>query len=637
MIKKLEKLQNWQKTTIVLLSDVLFSAFCFYGALALRYESIVVPSVGPYQLLKILVCVVSIQSASFYFSGLYRGIWRYSSTPDLIRLLKGCTIAAALSLVGLFLMTRLENIPRTVFVVDWLLLVVSLGGTRFAYRVFRDYSTINKLSSDGERVVIVGTDDIGEQLFREIRHSPELGLKVVAFVDHHSNRKGKFIHGIKIFGNINDLAQIIQKTGSTKVYVALKNASKDTYQTIFNLCKDKDIEVKMLPRMTDSLQGEAALSSLRSIEPEDLLGRDEVILDTQSVESFIQNKRVFVSGAGGSIGSELCHQIASFKPSQIIFYELTEYNLYKLEKDIKKKYPTLNYTLIIGDVRSLSSLEEAFQKHKPNIIFHAAAYKHVPLMEQNPLEAVHTNVSGTMNVARTAQKHHCEKFVLVSTDKAVNPTNVMGATKRIAEMTCLAQQKKDSVTKFMIVRFGNVLGSSGSVIPLFKEQIQNGGPVTVTHPDIERYFMSIPEASRLVLQAGALGNGGEIFVLDMGKPILIRDLASHMIRLSGFRVGKDINIEYTGLRPGEKLYEELLIKEESILPTLHPLVKVAKSRELCQHFEQKVQALLSLPKNTHDQKIREEIQVLVPEYNYKKQTPSLSESSTQHSQSQKIQ
>jgi FlaA1/EpsC-like NDP-sugar epimerase len=614
MISFLQELKSWQKTLFVLLNDSFFSLFCFYSAMALRHESLSIPGLNTPQLLIILSIVLITQTSCFYLMGLYRGMWRYSSTPDLLRLIKGSTLAVTLSLVGLFLFNRLLGIPRSAFVIDWLLLIICLGGARFSYRLFRDYYHHSPLSKVHEKVIIVGAGDLGEQLSRELNWSPELGVKVVGFVDDKKELKGKFLRGVKVLGSINDLREIINKTGSSKVYVALNENSRESYQRILKACSNIDVDIKILPKMTDSLHGEAALTLLRKIEPEDLLGREEVTLDSDSLLNMLSQKKILVTGAGGSIGSELCEQIVNFNPSLVIFYEQSEFNLYHLEKELTKKFPDLNYKTVIGDVRSIECLESVFNKYRPDIVFHAAAYKHVPLMEINPLEAIKTNVQGTLNISKISQRYGVEKFVLVSTDKAVNPTNVMGATKRIAEIVCLSQQENKSSTKFVIVRFGNVLGSSGSVIPLFKEQIRNGGPVTVTHEQITRYFMSIPEASRLVLQAGALGNGGEILILDMGQPVLIKDLATQMIEMAGFRVGKDIKIEYTGLRPGEKLYEELLMDEENILPTAHPLVKVAKSREVPEHVIEKLEALIDLPRSTSKKEIRERLQVLVPEY-----------------------
>ncbi|WP_127717852.1 nucleoside-diphosphate sugar epimerase/dehydratase [Halobacteriovorax sp. HLS] len=613
----LQKIQNFkpkQKILLAITSDTFFAFTSFYFALSIRDGNLFPTYIPLEYLIIILIINTVVQSFTFYLNGLYKGIWRYSSTPDLLRLIKGATIAVLTSTSIFFLFNRLDMIPRSAFIIDWLLLVVSLGGSRFAYRLLTD--DLNFVTTKNyKNALIVGTGSGGERLFREIRAQKSLEIKVVAFLDVNKTDHGRHLHGLPIFGQQEHYTSIIRDRNISKIFIAIPDASPDLLRMIVDSCNDLDVEIKTIPKMTDFFGKKSYLSQLRNLEPEDLLGRKQVVLDTTSIENMLSGKKILVTGAGGSIGSELCNQIAKFKPKHLILFEQNEFNLYQLERNLKITYPQLNYTTIIGDVKNRDSVECTFKKFQPEIVFHAAAYKHVPLMEENPYQSVQTNILGTKTVAEISSKYLVDRFVLISTDKAVNPTNVMGATKRTAEMVCLHTQKETSKTKFMIVRFGNVLGSSGSVIPLFKKQIQDGGPITVTHKDIERYFMSIPEASRLVLQAGTIGNGGEIFVLDMGSPVKIVDLAKQMIALAGLRLNHDISIIFTGLRPGEKLYEELLIKEENILPTTHSLVKVAKSRPLSECFYENLKGLITASESNSPREFRESLKKIVKDYN----------------------
>lgn len=613
-MNRLQSLKSWQKVLIAMSNDFIFAALCFYGAIAIRYGELSVPGVPLSKIIFLCTLATIVQSSCFYFSGIYKGIWRYSSTYDLIRLVRGVTIAVLMTLAAISLTNRLESLPRTVFFIDWLLLIMTLGGSRFSYRIWRDNISLKRDSTEFDKVIIFGANDTGEKLLREIKASPHLQLHVVAIIDNDNTKKGRSIHGVPVFSPVNRLYDIAKKYHVSKVLIADPRIQGKEIRKIVDAGKDLQLEYKTLPKYSDFINGKASLSQLKSLEPEDLLGREEVILDNTSLSTMSEGKTILITGAGGSIGSELCRQIAKFNPHKIIFFEQSEYNLYALEKDIKALYPTLNYHCLIGDIRNESDLDFAFAKYRPEIVLHAAAYKHVPMMEANPIEAVKTNVLGTINVSNFSLKYNVERFVMISTDKAVNPTNIMGATKRVAETYCQYIQKKSVDTKFLMVRFGNVLGSSGSVIPLFKEQIEKGGPITVTHKDIKRYFMSIPEASRLVLQAGALGTGGEVFVLDMGSPVKIVDLAKQMILMSGLKVDEDIKIEFTGLRPGEKLYEELLLSGEGSLPTLHPLVKVAQAQGPVEDFTQKLKTLLAMDSNTDTNDIKRQVKLLVPEY-----------------------
>jgi len=601
-----------QKTGIVFILDAVLSVCAFYSSLALRYSDFRISAVPSGVFFQSCLLLTIIQVSCFWFMGFYKGIWRFASTPDLFRLIKGITLAVSLSFGGIFLLNRMIGVPRSTFIIDWLLLLTFLGGMRFTYRIWRD-NFWYKFNETFAKVVIVGAGAGGSQLFRELRESKDLQMKVVAFVDDDPSKYHKILHGVSIMGKIAELPAIIQKTGATKIFIAIPSATGDQILNIVESCKHTDLEFKTLPSMREIINGKTELSQLRNIEIEDLLGRKEVVLNDDSVQSMVANKIVLITGAGGSIGSEICNQIVKYNPQKLVLFEMTEFFLYELEKNLKKNYPSLEIIPIIGDVRNRDKVSNVFAKYLPQVVLHAAAYKHVPIMEDNPAEAVKTNIFGTKVVAEAAVAHNVERFVLISTDKAVNPTNVMGATKRVAELVCQFVQQNQK-TKFMMVRFGNVLGSSGSVIPLFKQQLKSGGPITITHPDIIRYFMSIPEACRLVLQAAALGHGGEIFVLDMGAPVKIVDLAKQMIRLAGLKLGQNIEIKFTGLRPGEKLYEELFINHENTIATEHPMVKMARPTSSKIDIPSLLSNLFKQIENATETDIKLALKTLVPEY-----------------------
>ncbi len=600
------------KTSIVFILDAALSVCAFYSSLALRYSDFHINAVPIAIFFQSCLLLTLIQVCCFWFMGFYKGIWRFASTPDLFRLIKGITIAVSLSFAGIFLLNRMVGIPRSTFIIDWLLLLTFLGGMRFTYRIWRD-NFWYQYNEALQKVIIVGAGAGGSQLFRELRESRNLQMKVVAFVDDDPSKYHKILHGVSIMGKIADLPAIIQKTDATKIFIAIPSANGDQIQNIVESCKNTELEFKTLPSMSEIINGKSELSQLRNIEIEDLLGRKEVVLNDDSVQAMVANKVVLITGAGGSIGSEICNQLVKYKPERLILFEMTEFFLYELENNLRKKYPTLDIIPIIGDVRNKEKVHRVFAKYLPQVVLHAAAYKHVPIMEDNPAEAVKTNIFGTKVVAEAAVAHAVERFVLISTDKAVNPTNVMGATKRVAELVCQLVQQNQK-TKFMTVRFGNVLGSSGSVIPLFKQQLKSGGPITITHPDIIRYFMSIPEACRLVLQAAALGRGGEIFVLDMGAPVKIVDLAKQMIRLAGLKLGTDIDIQYTGLRPGEKLYEELFVTNENTTTTEHPMVKMARPNSPNIDITTLLANLFKQIEGASETDVKLALKTLVPEY-----------------------
>jgi FlaA1/EpsC-like NDP-sugar epimerase len=598
---------------------MIFGAFYLSVSLA---EEHAIPDIfyKQYLGLKIFAIVIGVQFSVFYFLGLYKAILRFSSIPDLIRIIRGVSLAVPLSFLGIFLLNRLDGIPRTSFFLNVIILVMALCAGRLAYRIAKD-KAVEKLKyishQTYKRMLIIGAGAAGEKLLREISFNPILPLDVVGFVDDDSKKIGRSLRGVNIFGPIHKLPALINFHKIQYIIIAMPSANQEQIRYISKMCRelDKNIELKILPRMDDIINGPVSLQALRNIEPEDLLGRKARDLNIEQMSAMIKDKVILITGAGGSIGHELCKQVAKLQPKTLVLFELTELFLYELELALKHDFPQLEIVSIIGDVRNLNKLESVFFTHKPEVVFHAAAYKHVPLMELNPYEAIRTNVLGTQNVASISHKHGVDRFVLISTDKAINHTNIMGASKRIAELICM-QSQRGSKTKFMMVRFGNVLGSSGSVIPLFKKQIERGGPVTVTHPEMRRYFMSIPEATQLVIQAGSLGNGGEVMVLDMGEPMKIKDLAAEMISLAGYKPEIDIAIEYTGLRPGEKLFEELFHADEMVIATQHPMVKIAQTENPKDSFQEDIRKLLNLSEEASVEEIKLSMKSLVPEYNY---------------------
>jgi FlaA1/EpsC-like NDP-sugar epimerase len=560
-----------------------------------------------------------IHAASFILNGMYKGVWRFSSMHDLIRVVKASAIALSISLVVCFFMTRLQNVPRSMFLIEFLILIIGLGGGRFVYRFLKDQTSLRSViggtDSEVKNILIVGAGRAGEKLVRDIYATPALKLKVVGILDDDKFKKNVLIHNVSVFGGIDLIPEIVKKHSVDKIFIAIPSASGEDVKRIVNFTKSTNAEVKILPKIDQLLSNQVEISLLRNLNIEDLLGREQVQLDTANLNSMINEKVILVTGAGGSIGSELCVQIAKFNPRMIVMADYCELFMYELEMKFKEEFPNIAFFPKIVDVRNAKKMDLVFSEYLPEIVFHAAAYKHVPMMEYNPIEAVETNINGTKIVAEAALKFGAEKFIMISTDKAVNPTNVMGASKRIAEMVITDLSKKSTTTKFISVRFGNVLGSNGSVIPLFRKQIESRADITVTHPDIIRYFMSIPEACQLVMQAGSMGVGGEIFVLDMGEPVKIVDLAREMIRLAGMVEGRDINIVFSGLRPGEKLFEELFSDKESYEFTHHGKIRKALYRSLNDSFHKNLNNLLSQQSASPDTVVYL-IKDLVPEFTH---------------------
>jgi len=572
------------------------------------------------EMLRTLTWVVPLQGIIFWQFGLYRGLWRYASVADLRRISLALLTAAALIPLTIWMFRISAVVPRSVLVINPVLLLMMMGGSRFAYRLWRERSDFSAKEL-GEPVLILGAGDAAVALSKELERSRE--WRLVGFLDDDATKHGRSLNEIKVLGALDTLPHWAARLQVKQAIIAIPSATHQLRKHIVELCNQAALKVLTVPAFDDLLSGRIAISQLRPVELDDLLGRDPVKLDNEGLHQLLADKVVLVTGAGGSIGSELCRQIARFKPRTLMLFERNEFALYKMEQEFSAQFPDVRIVCLIGDVGDAARLEQIFTEHKPAVVFHAAAYKHVPLMEQhNAWQAIRNNVLGTWTVASAAQRHRVEKFVFVSTDKAVNPTNVMGASKRLAEMVCQGLQHQSSQnhasqnrhgTQFIMVRFGNVLGSTGSVIPKFREQIAAGGPITVTHPDITRYFMSIPEAAQLVLQAGLMGAGGEIFVLDMGEPVKIVDLAKDLIRLSGLSED-DIKIEFTGLRPGEKLYEELLADTEHTLPTPHPKLRIAQAREVQAVWLHDMLSWMNSSVTHSDAEVKRALVGWVPEY-----------------------
>lgn len=545
-------------------------------------------------------------------AGLYRGIWMFASLPDLKRVLRAVGLSTAALLV-FFALYRFEHqiVPRSLLVLYPMLMMLYMGGGRAAYRMWKEHRLYGGLIAQGKPVVIVGAGRGGAMLVRELERSAD--WRVVCLVDDDRSKWGRELSGHLVVGGIEGLPDVLATEKAAHVILAMPSAAAEARRLATNLAVESGAHVFTVPGLEDVMAGRVAISSIRPVEIEDLLGREPVWIDTPHVANMVAGKVILITGAGGSIGSELCRQLARFGPEKLVLYEQSEFALYTLEQWFALHMPEIVLAPLAGDVKDAARLDEVFAAYLPQVVFHAAAYKHVPLMEVgNAWQAVRNNVMGTLRVAEAASRFNADRFVLISTDKAVNPTNVMGATKRLAEMVCEALHGQGCYTQFGMVRFGNVLGSTGSVIPKFQEQIARGGPVTVTHPEITRYFMSIPEAAQLVLQAAAMGAGGEIFVLDMGEPVRIVDLARKMIHLCGYSDG-EIRIEYTGLRPGEKLFEELLADAEQTHRTPHPKLRIARARTVDDDFLQNLRPWLAEDCQS-DEIVREELMRWVPEY-----------------------
>jgi len=569
-------LERLRRPAVIFVHDLIMVPVAWLASYWLRFNLNSVPQEYLSRALEAIPVVMFVQALAFYWSGMYRGVWRFASLPDLVRILKAVGVGAALSFGLFFLLYRMAEIPRSIVLLYPLLLLILLAGPRFLYRWSKDKRLI---LATGKRVLIVGAGRAGEMLVRDLLRKKGHEYLPVAFVDDKPRRHGQDLHGVPVVGYCEEIPEVVNRLDIEIIMLAVPSAKAGQMRRLVELCEKSGVPFQTLPPLDALMSGQVSINELREVSIEDILGRDPVSLDWQGIRRGLAGKTILVTGGGGSIGSELCRQIAALEPARLVLLENSEYNLYVLEMELANRFPGVQRVTCLGDVRDAAKVEQLFSEQKPNVVFHAAAYKHVPLLENQLREALHNNVLGTRNVALAADRHGCSEFVLISTDKAVNPTNVMGATKRVAEIFC-QNLDSHSATRFITVRFGNVLDSAGSVVPLFRSQIRAGGPVTVTHPDMERYFMTIPEAAQLILQAAVLGRGGEIFVLDMGEPVKIQYLAEQMIRLSGKEPYKDINIVFSGLRPGEKLYEELFHEQEKLEHTEHGKIFLARYRKV---------------------------------------------------------
>jgi FlaA1/EpsC-like NDP-sugar epimerase len=555
--------------------------------------------------------VVLLQGLVFVCFGLYRGVWRFASVSDLKRIFLAVGFSAVLLSALFFMIKTNVVIPRSVLVLDPLLLILFMGGSRFAYRAWKEHLLYGLTLKQGEPVIVLGAGEAAIALVKDLARSTQ--WRVVALLDDDTRMLGREIFGVKVKGNIQALASVSEHLDVKYVIVAMPSAHHQTRRLAIELANSLELEVMTVPAIDDLMSGKVSVSQIRKVDVEDLLGRDAVKLDSSGLQMLIDHQTVLVSGAGGSIGSELCRQIVKYSPDTLICLDISEFSLYQLEQELTALKLETKLVYFTCDVKNKVRINHILAQYQPSVVFHAAAYKHVPMMENgNVWEALSNNVIGTHTLAQACKSHGVSKFVLISTDKAVNPTNVMGASKRLAEMVCQGLQS-DTGTRFVIVRFGNVLGSSGSVIPKFREQIAKGGPVTITHPEITRYFMSIPEAAQLLMQAGLMGKGGEIFVLDMGEPVKIADLAADMIRLSGFNTD-EIKIEYVGLRPGEKLYEELLADDEHTMPTPHEKLRIAQARTADVSWVNSLLLWIEGLHGTHEAQMKLELSSWVEEY-----------------------
>lgn len=560
---------------ILIFVDAILVNLSYILAIYFRYEySTFLGLMKDYE--RVAIITTAIYLICFFIFKIYESIWTYASIDEFLLVIGGCITANIVSIIpSLIFKTEFSyavNILSGVFV------TLAIVGFRISFRVYNRFTNILDYKANAshlKRTLIIGAGEAATLVIKEMKNNKNSDYNPIALIDDNEYKVGKSVLGIKVLGTRNDIIKIVKEKNIENIIIAVPSLSEEDKSNILDICKKTECKVQMLPSIYSVIDGNVSLKEIKDVEIEDLLGREPVELEMKEISNYIRNKSVLVTGGGGSIGSELCRQIAQFKPNQLIIFDIYENNAYDIQNELRYKYPNLELKVLIGSVRDKQRLEQVFKEYNPNLVFHAAAHKHVPLMEDSPMEAIKNNVFGTLNVVECSDKYEVERFVLISTDKAVNPTNVMGATKRICEMI-IQSYDKISKTQYVAVRFGNVLGSNGSVIPLFKKQISHGGPVTVTDKNIIRYFMTIPEAAKLVLQAGAFAKGGEIFVLDMGEPVRIYDLAYDLIKLSGFEPNKDIKIKITGLRPGEKLYEELLMSEEGLSNTTHKKIFIGK-------------------------------------------------------------
>lgn len=600
----------------LILMDILSIIAASFFAVYMRFDFSFaeIPAVYFKRFECILLPTIVLTLIFFALWKLYKSVWRYASANELINIVFATACASAAQTIYCYIFD--QKMPRSYYILYWFVLTVMTGGIRFGYRILR-FINSKRTSLIGRagsiNVMLIGAGAAGNMILKEIESSSYLNLQAKCIIDDQAGCHGKLMRGVPIVGGRDKILESVPQYGIDEIIFAIPSASVQTRKEILEICKESGCKLRTLPGMYQLINGDVSVSKLKEVEIEDLLGREPIQINTDEVLNYVGGKIVLITGGGGSIGSELCRQIASHHPQKLVIVDIYENNAYEIQQELLRKYPELDLAVLIASVRNTNRINDIFAFYRPDIVYHAAAHKHVPLMEVSPNEAIKNNVMGTYKTAQAADKYGAEKFVLISTDKAVNPTNVMGASKRICEMVIQMMNQK-SKTNFVAVRFGNVLGSNGSVIPLFKQQIAAGGPVTVTHPDIIRYFMTIPEAVSLVLQAGAYARGGEIFVLDMGKPVKIFDLAVNLIKLSGYKVGEEIEIKFTGLRPGEKMFEELLMDEEGLKKTANKMIFIGKPIDFdAEIFEKQLDELIMEAKK-EDRNIRGYIKEIVETY-----------------------
>src|SRR5215471_11075148 len=599
---------NW-RAWLAFVHDVAAAAIAWIGLYWLRFNfDLHEPQVT--DVWRTLVWVLPLQAVIFLAFGLYRGLWRFASLPDLQRIVLAAGLAAVAIPLVLVMLRLTAMVPRSVLILYPPVVIFLMAGSRFAYRVWKEHRLYSPLAALGEPVLILGAGEAGARLTKEFAHSRE--WRIVGLLDDDPAKQGRLLRNISVLGPISELPHWAKRFGVRTVILALPSAAHAVRRRVAELCAAASVEALTVPSYDDLISGRSQLTTIRHVELDDLLGRDPVVLDSAGLREWLGGRVVMVTGAGGSIGAELSRQIARYRPERLVLFDISESALYQVQQALLDTHAKLSLATVVGDVKHVSHVEQVLGRERPSVVFHAAAYKHVPLMEEtNAWAAVRNNAYGTWALARAAVAARVEKFVLVSTDKAVNPTNVMGASKRLAEMIC--QSLQNGGTQFVMVRFGNVFGSAGSVIPRFREQIARGGPVTVTHPEITRYFMSLSEATQLLLQAGLMGKGGEVLALDMGEPVRIVDLARDMIRLSGADPDR-IRIVFTGLRPGEKLYEEPLASEETMLATPHPKLFISQARSIRRDAIEQMVAWLERDRAAEDSEVRAWLKAWVPEY-----------------------
>ncbi len=606
----------WRRTALILY-DIMSVILSCALALLIRYEFHIaeVPEYFYVPVMRAMPLLVAVTIAIFWFLKLYNSLWAFAGETELQNLVIACVLSGVAGVIILpFFKIEQQAVPQSFHFMYVFLLITLTFISRFSYRFLRSMKHRNANKNNSVSVMVIGAGEAGNIIIKEILNSHYSTMNLKCIIDDSQEKWGRYIQGIKVVGGRDRILEAAAEYDIDEIIIAIPSLSRQKLAGLLDICKETKCRLQVLPAIYQLVNGEVSVSKLRNVEVEDLLGREPVRVDMDSILGYVQGKTVLITGGGGSIGSELCRQIAAHHPGQLIIVDIYENNAYDIQQELKKTHPEMKLTVLIASVRNAERLNWIFKNYRPDIVYHAAAHKHVPLMEDSPCEAVKNNVFGTFNTAMAAALYHTQRFVMISTDKAVNPTNIMGASKRICEMIVQAFNSEYPDTNFVAVRFGNVLGSNGSVIPLFKKQIAAGGPVTVTDPNIIRYFMTIPEAVSLVLQAGAYAKGGEIFVLDMGKPVRILDLAENLIKLSGYKVGEDIRIEFTGLRPGEKLYEEMLMDEEGLRDTANSQIHIGKpldidrDRFFSQLIELKKAAYVESPD------IREYVKAIVPTY-----------------------